>query len=124
MRVSEIPVTDLQMAAAEKKGESSATVRARAIMAREKQSQRLANTHYLTNSEINSGDARQLCQLTVTAERLLQQAAQCYHFSVRSYFKIIKVARTIADLMGEQRIEPPAIAEAIQYRLDLGALPY
>ena len=96
--------------------ETSATIQKRVIKARQLQTHRLKKTPYLTNSEIPSSIIYELCQLTKPAEQLLQRFAQQKQISARSYFKIIKVAQTITDLSAAAQIEPPQIAEALQYR--------
>jgi len=61
-------------------------------------------------------DVRKVCVLTDAAKTLLKQAIEELHFSARSYDKVLKIARTIADLAAAELIQPDHIAEAIQYR--------
>ena len=61
-------------------------------------------------------DVKNLAKLTSEAENILKLAADKFDFSARSYFRIIKVARTIADLAGAEVIKSPHLAEALQYR--------
>lgn len=68
------------------------------------------------NASMSSKEVRTLACLTPSARELLEQAGRSLHLSARSYFKIIKIARTIADLAATQHIEPSQIAEALQYR--------
>lgn len=75
-----------------------------------------AGRQVYTNSQMRNKEVKQLGKLTVEAERLLRLAAEKYDFSARSYFRLIKVARTIADLDGEVEIKPQQMAEALQYK--------
>jgi magnesium chelatase family protein len=96
--------------------ETSAQIRQRVIEAKQHQLKRYQQTPYLTNSELLSKDVRRFCQLTNKANQLLTQATQTLALSARGYFKVIKVAQTIADLIGEQNIKAEFISEALQYR--------
>ncbi len=99
--------------------EKSASIRQRVSNARSIQNQRFHNTRYVTNSELTSTDIKKLCQLEDNAQSLLNKAAEKLAFSARSYFKIIKVAQTIADLSESKIIKKNHIAEAVQYRSSL-----
>lgn len=83
--------------------------------ARQKQAVRFKNTHS-TNTHLTSKQAATLAGLSASAKGLLNQAATSLHLSARSYFKVIKVARTIADLENSVLIEATHISEALQYR--------
>lgn len=69
-----------------------------------------------TNANLSNQDLKGLAELSPAAKKLLDTAAHSLQLSARSYFKVIKVARTIADLDGQKQIEPAAISEALQYR--------
>lgn len=97
--------------------ESSAVIRERVIRARERQKERLKTEAIKTNGEMTSSQVRQLCKLTNEANTLLKQAISRLSLSARSYFKIIKIAKTIADLSGKEEVEASFIAEALQYRV-------
>lgn len=98
-------------------GEHSSTIRARVTSARELQNNRLSLHKGLqTNSEMNTKLVKQLCVLDTVSQSLLRQAISRFHLSARSYYRVIKVARTIADLAGEEVIQSKHIAEALSYR--------
>ena len=100
---------DLQKPA---KGESSEQVRARVVAARERQLQRQQKANrFLSNKEIE-----QHCKLVKADEDLLAQVMEKFRLSARAYHRILKVARTIADLAGEEQIQTVHISEAVSYR--------
>jgi magnesium chelatase family protein len=99
--------------------ESSATIRERVTTARAIQKMRFQNSEFQQihcNSQIPSKLIQQLCQLQPTSQKLLESAMSRLHLSARAYHRILKVARTIADLANEIEIQPEHVAEAIQYR--------
>jgi magnesium chelatase family protein len=69
-----------------------------------------------TNSEMGLTEIKEFCHLDEAGETVLKQAMKQYNFSGRSLHRILKVARTIADLCGQENILPGNIAEAVQYR--------
>ena len=98
-------------------GESSATVRARVQSARElqrKRYSRLPGVH--ANGQLRGPHLRQTCQLTPDAARTLRSALGSLHFSARAHDRVLKVARTIADLEGCARVGPEHVSEAVQFR--------
>lgn len=102
--------------AAEQGGESSAAVRARVVRARAIQRQRYAGLGVTCNAALPGGALRRFCHLTPAAERLLRGAFERMGYSARAYDRILRVARTIADLEGSDTIETPHLSEALQYR--------
>ena len=97
--------------------ESSETIRARVVRARAVQQTRFAEFEGIhTNAMMTSGMIRRFCPLTAESAAMLEKAMQRLHLSARAYDRIIKLARTIADLDGRPDIEAAHIAEAIRYR--------
>lgn len=98
------------------KAESSAEVKARINRARELQTKRFAEDGISTNAEMESKQIEKYCSLDSDGERLLQKAFDRLNLSARGTTRILKVARTIADLDGSENVLGKHIAEAIQYR--------
>jgi len=69
-----------------------------------------------TNAQMGNKQVKQYCPLSSEVKTFLNAAAKKFDLSARAYFKVIKVARTIADIAGESEILPAHIAEAVQYR--------
>jgi magnesium chelatase family protein len=97
-------------------GESSAEVRRRVDRAHSRQLERFAGKRIVCNSQMGACDLRSHCGLDSAGERLLDAAIERLHLSARAYGRILKIARTIADLDGRDRILAPHVAESIQYR--------
>ena len=96
---------------------SSLDAKAQVIKARKVQEERFKKEQGLyTNSQMKNAHVKKYCFLTPESENLLRLAAQKFDFSARSYFRLIKVSRTIADLEGSSQILPAHMAEALQYR--------
>ncbi len=98
------------------KGESSKSIRKRVEDAREIQRNRFVKKPYYCNAHMTSKDIREFCRIDQSAKDLLHQAMQRFGFSARAYTRILKLARTIADLEQSSEIELSHLAEAIQYR--------
>ena len=96
--------------------ESSAAIRQRVMAARRVQAERFADTGIHTNTMMSSAMLRKFCPLTAESRMLLDRAMERLQLSARAYDRIIKVARTIADLEGAADIVPTHISEAITYR--------
>ena len=97
-------------------GEPSAALRARVEAARARQRERFAGTDVATNARMTPALLRRHCALTSALGDLLQQAMEQLALSARAHDRILKVARTVADLAGAERIESLHLLEAIQYR--------
>jgi magnesium chelatase family protein len=102
---------------AERLSEKSSTVRERVLKAREVQSQRyISNDGIHCNAQMTSKQLRDICRIDDAGNQLLKTAMEKLGLSARAYDRILKVARTIADLEGAEKIETNHLAEAIQYR--------
>ena len=97
-------------------GEASAPIRERVRAARERQRTRFAGTTLSVNARMGQLQIRRHCAIDPAMGDLLQRAMERLSLSARAYDCILKVARTIADLAGTERIESPHLLEAIQYR--------
>lgn len=86
------------------------------LKARNIQLKRFSQLKIFTNSQMRNKDVKELAKLTPEAENLLKLAAEKYDFSARSYFRLIKTSRTIADLENSPKILPAHMAEALQYK--------
>lgn len=113
----EVPRLPFDQLAGETVEESSASVRQRVIAARQKQLDRFRGTGRFTNSELGPTELRRSCQLDHNGQQLLRDAVSRLYLSGRSYHRILKVARTIADLANSNNINADHVAEALQYRL-------
>ncbi len=112
----EAPALSLADLRAEKPGEPSAAMRTRVNHARAQQIRRFAGTRVTSNARMTHAQIRRHCAIDARLGDLLQQAMDQLSLSARAYDRILKVARTIADLAGNEKIEPNDILEAIQYR--------
>lgn len=96
--------------------ETSNEVRERVINAREIQNKRLGRDGVFSNSAMSPKQIREFCSLDAECESLLEKAMFRQGLSARAHDRILKVARTIADLAGSEKIEATHISEAINYR--------
>lgn len=117
IRVPRVEYGDLT---ARQRAESSETIRKRVLEARELQRKRLEQYGIYANAEMGQAVLKETCQLSREAERLLKQAFDVMQLSARSYARIIKVARTIADLDKSLIIEAKHVGEAVSLRNDIG----
>ncbi len=112
----EVPPVDFDKLSDVHKGEPSAKIKERVEKARRVQQERLKGTNANCNAQMNSAMTREFCVASEAAMKMLQMAFDKLGLSARAYDKILRVARTIADLDNSEIIEATHIAEAIQYR--------
>jgi magnesium chelatase family protein len=113
----EVPAVKYRELASKESGERSAAIRERVIAARERQIQRFTGRkHLFSNADMQSKEIREFCKLDGASEELLKMAITKLGLSARAYDRILKVARTIADMGASGEIRPEHIGEAIQYR--------
>ena len=116
LHVEVTPVSFDQMTA-DRKAESSAEIRERVIIAREKQSERFTEQLDVHNNAMMSSQmVKEVCKINEAGKILLKTAMEKLGLSARAYDRILRVARTIADLAGAENIQIEHLAEAIQYR--------
>jgi len=98
------------------KRESSKEIRDRVEKSRGLQKERFESLGLVCNSEMSNKEIRRFCGVGHSGDLLLKQATELYELSARSYFKVLKISRTIADLVLSENIKENHIAEALQYR--------
>ena len=115
-----VPIVDIDELSQDKRAvkflESSESIRKRVCNAKEIQQKRFKHQSLYSNAEMSNKDIKKYCSLPKEVEGILSQAAIAFQLSARSYFKMIKIARTIADLQGLDIISASHMAEALQYR--------
>ena len=111
--VPPVPVRELGGA---RQHESSAAIRERVTAARTRQSMRYMEDGVHCNAQLKSRHVKKYCSIDSSGQELIERAMARLGLSARAYTRILRVARTIADLAGADRIETPHLAEAIQYR--------
>ena len=112
----EVPRVDYDKLTNDRLGEPSAAIRKRVERARDVQRQRFEGTPLVSNTDMGPGEVRRICQLDDAGRSLVRAAMQQLQMSARAFHRILKLARTIADLSGSDNIETAHLAEAIQYR--------
>ncbi len=112
----EVPRVEYAKLADPLPAEGSHAVRARVEAARERARQRFAGGGLICNAEMRAGDVRRYCPLDESAGALMRSAMQQLQLSARAFHRVLKIARTIADLAGVEGIAPAHLAEALQYR--------
>lgn len=115
-----VPRVEYKELTASQTSEPSAVIRRRVTNARDIQLQRLRKFHVICNAQMSHAVLKKTCPLSDNAQKLLERAFDKMNMSARSYDRIIKVARTIADLAQEDEITEQHVAEAIQLRNDIG----
>jgi magnesium chelatase family protein len=115
----EVPRVDYEKLSGDRLGESSESIRTRVQAARDIQKKRFSNIESLDivcNADMRVGGIRQFCRLPEEGQRLMRAAMTQLNLSARAYHRILKLARTIADLAGSEEIQSAHLAEALQYR--------
>lgn len=112
----EVPRVEYEKLSDDRLGEPSAQVQVRVQAARKRQRIRFAEDGLVCNAEMGPGEVRKYCHLDETCSALMRTAMRQMQLSARAYHRVLKLARTIADLAGEEEIAPAHLAEALQYR--------
>jgi magnesium chelatase family protein len=112
----EVPRVDYEKLSDSRQSESSAEVNQRVEAARDIQRQRFNGTTIACNADMHPAEVRQYCYLDEPCRTLMRAAMNQMQLSARGYHRILKLARTIADLAGSEAIASPHLAEALQYR--------
>jgi magnesium chelatase family protein len=112
----QVPRVDYDKLSDNRLGESSAVIRARVENARSRQRARFTGSDLACNADMRPADVRQHCQLDDTGRSLMKTAMSQLQLTARAYHRVLKLARTIADLGDCDSIGPQHLAEALQYR--------
>ena len=112
----EVPRIKFEKLSSDNLAESSKSIRARVEKAREFQRERFKDKKIISNSEMSSQDVKEFCKIGEETLNILKTAISQFNLSARSYYKILKLARTIADLEETEKITSAHVAEALQYR--------
>jgi magnesium chelatase family protein len=112
----EVPHIDYEKLADDRLGERSVAVQERVVAARDIQQRRLAGTRLNCNAEFSASEVREFCHVESAAQALLKAAMKQLYLSARAFHRVLKLARTIADLENSDVISTSHVAEAIQYR--------
>ena len=113
----EVPAVRYQELATPTAGERSAEIRQRVAAAHQLQKERYQRRKTaFYNTQMTPADLKRYCELDSAAQRLMEQAIERLGLSARAYHRILKIARTIADLAGAEKLTAEHVAEAIQYR--------
>jgi len=115
----EVPRVDYEKLSGDRLGETSDTIRERVQTARDIQNKRFAegeSSDIVCNADMRVGEIRQFCGLQAEGQSLMRAAMTQHNLSARAYHRILKLARTIADLAGSEEIQSAHLAEALQYR--------
>lgn len=121
----EVPRVDYEKLSNERLGESSTAIRQYMKAARQIQGKRFADLNHEDggkgnpvncNADMRIAEVRQFCKLDKTSEALMRSAMSQMNLSARAYHRVLKLARTIADLVGSESIQVSHLAESLQYR--------
>ena len=114
--IVEVPALEYEELRRRSPAESSAEIKKRVNAARAVQRERYGEKGSMCNARMGPRELKDFCGLSPESEELMKAAFEAMGLSARSYDRILRVARTIADMEGAESIEPGHIAEAIQYR--------
>ncbi|MEJ2348904.1 MAG: YifB family Mg chelatase-like AAA ATPase [Anaerolineales bacterium] len=112
----EVPRVEYEKLSDDRLGEPSSTVQSRVEKAREHQRKRFEGTQLTCNADMHPAEVRKHCQLDDTCRSLMRSAMNQLQLTARAYHRVLKLARTIADMAGSECIQPAHLAEALQYR--------
>jgi len=112
----DVPAVPYKELSNSRAAESSETIRMRVVTARNVQLRRFFDEKIYTNAQMGPRHLRKHCVLTSECEKIMENAVTKLGFSARGYDRILKVARTIADLACEDTLSPKHLSEAVQYR--------
>lgn len=118
----QVPRVEYEKLSSDRMGEPSNVIQARVEAAREKQRKRFLDSNgsfangVTCNADMRPAEVRQFCELDEAGRNLMKTASMQLQLSARAYHRVLKLARTIADLSGSERITSPHLAEALQYR--------
>ncbi len=114
----EAPKVDIKQLSANTKNETSKDIKERVLEARQRQAYRYKGTNYHFNAELRVGDIKEYCVLGAEEQEMMEQVFSVMNLSARVYHKIIKLARTIADLDGAENISKAHLSEAVCYGMN------
>jgi magnesium chelatase family protein len=118
--VGEVDIHQIDTVIAAEKDTLTQEIINRVVLARERQRERFYKTpHILTNADMSPQDMRRFCSIQPRARQLLVSYSEKNHLSLRQYYRVIKVAQTIADIAGDEQITQAHIAEGLQYRVQM-----
>jgi len=112
----EVPYIDIEKLGDDRLGEPSEVIQARVEEARQRQMERLKPDGLLCNADMGVEQVRKYCMLDAAGKTIIDSAMRQLHLSARGYHRVLKLARTISDLNGDEHIAPAHLAEALQYR--------
>jgi magnesium chelatase family protein len=117
----QVPRVEIEKLSDKRQGERSVDIRARVKVARQRQSDRFAQTALLTNADMGPRELNSFVCLDSMSEAILSRAVQQLQLSARAYHRVLKLARTIADLEQAENVQANHLAEALQYRPRIAA---
>lgn len=111
-----VPRVEFEKLSGDRLGEPSSKIRERVERAREIQRERFKGTNLQVNADMGPAEVRTFCELDDAGKQLMRAAMKQLNMSARAFHRILKLARTIADLAESEKIETHHLAEAVQYR--------